>query len=93
MAFNLKLWANETEPRMTIRFGLMPHLRTRVVIERSWLDGHILYPGHRAGYQKMVCHGSHILLDEITRVQLQPLPCFHAARVMIRTAEYADVEP
>ncbi len=73
-AFELRLYAEEDAPRIIIRFGMMPEFRSAVALDLNWLDGHILFPGHRVGTQKIVCHGSRIRREEITRAELIRMP-------------------
>ena len=93
MAFNLLLYAAEEAPRMTIRFGLLPRFPARVVIDLNWLDGHVLFPGHRVGTLKVVCHGSRILREELTRAVLAPLPCAEPARFRLTDVLFTDEVP
>ena len=81
-AFELRAYAkDETEARVVIRFGLMPDFHAAVALDLTWLDGHILFPGHRVGMQKIVCHGSRIEPDEIHRTILVSMPSTGPVRV------------
>ncbi len=73
-AFELRLYAEEAAPRIIIRFGMMPEFPGAVALDLNWLDGHILFPGHRVGTQKIVCHGSRIRREEIKRAELIRMP-------------------
>ena len=73
-AFEFRFYAEEKEPRVIIRFGMLPHLRAVMVVDLNWLDGHCLFPGHRVGTQKVVCHGSRIRRDEIRRTEWVAMP-------------------
>ena len=90
MAFELRVWAEEQDPRVIIRFGVMPRYRTRVPLSMGWLDGHVLFPGHVAGELKVVCHGSRIAPEEIRRVELTSMPCFHEVRVRLEDWAWSD---
>ena len=90
-AFELRVYAEEENPRVTVRFGLMPHFRAAVALDLNWLDGHILFPGHRVGTQKVVCHGSRISRAEIRRAELTAMPCFEAVRVRIEGLALEDI--
>ena len=68
-AFEFRFYAEEKDPRVIIRFGMLPHLRAVMAVDLNWLDGHCLFPGHRVGTQKVVCHGSRIRQDEIRRTE------------------------
>ena len=73
-AFEARFYAEEEAPRVIIRFGLMPEMSAAVALDLRWLDGHILFPGHRAGTQKVVCHGSRIRRDETPLTRGCPVP-------------------
>lgn len=90
MAFELRVWAAEEEPRVIIRFGVMPRYRTRIPLNMGWLDGHVLFPGHIPGELKVVCHGSRIAPEEIRRVALVSMPCFHPVRVRLEECAWSD---
>ena len=90
MAFELRVWAAEETPRVIIRFGLMPRYRARIPLNMGWLDGHVLFPGHIPGELKVVCHGSRIAPEEIQRVALVGMPCFHEVRVRLEAADWSD---
>ncbi len=82
-AFELRLYAEEDAPRIIIRFGMMPEFRAAVALDMNWLDGHILFPGHRVGTQKIVCHGSRIRREEITRAELIRMPGISPLQVTV----------
>ena len=69
-AFEARFYAEEETPRVIIRFGLMPEMPAVFALDLNWLDGHVLFPGHRVGTQKVVCHGSRIDRKEIRRAEL-----------------------
>ena len=79
VALNLLLYGKESgdQPVMTVRFGILPQVETMVYFDREWLDGHVLFPESIPGELKIVCHGSRISPDEITRAELKTLPAFH----------------
>ncbi len=80
-AFELRLYGEEKAPRVIIRFGLMPLFRAQIALDLNWADGHILFPGHRPGCQKVVCHGSRIAREEIRRAEFVSMPCFEGVKV------------
>ena len=82
-AFELRVWGEEESPRVTVRFGLMPRFCAAVALDLNWLDGHILFPGHRVGTQKVVCHGSRVDRAEIRRAELRSMPCFEPVSVRV----------
>ena len=89
-SFELRLYAGEDAPRVIVRFGLMPHFRAAVALDMNWLDGHILFPGHRVGTQKVVCHGSRISRSEIKRAELVSMACYEPVRVRIEDLSLDD---
>ncbi len=89
LAFELRVWGEEDSPRVIIRFGLMPRYRTQIPLSMGWLDGHVLFPGHVPGELKVVCHGSRIAPEEIRRVELVSMPCFHPVRVRLERCEWS----
>ena len=89
-AFEARFYAAEEEPRVIIRFGMMPEMTADVALDLNWLDGHILFPGHRVGTQKVVCHGSRIAREEIQRAELVSMPSVWPVQVMIRNIRLED---
>ena len=90
MAFELRVWGDEPEARVIIRFGLMPRYDTPVTIDLNWLDGHILFPGHTPGELKVVCHGSRIAREDIRRAELVSVRAFHNVRVRLTDLALSD---
>ena len=89
-AFELRVYGRDGELRVLVRFGLMPRLRAAVALDLNWLDGHILFPGHRVGTQKVVCHGSRISRSEIGRAELAGMPCFDPVAVRVEDPAIED---
>ena len=89
-AFELRVFAEEEAPRVIIRFGLMPQLDAMMAIDLNWLDGHILFPGHRPGTQKVVCHGSRIDRADICRAALVAMPAAESVRVKLLSLSLDD---
>ena len=96
-AFEFRFYAEEEDPRVVIRFGILPHLRAVMAVDLNWLDGHCLFPGHRVGTQKVVCHGSRIRRDEIRRTEwvamASALPVHVRAEAMTLEDEPGPVLP
>ena len=89
-AFEARFYAEEAEPRVIIRFGMMPEMTANVAVDLKWLDGHVLFPGHRVGTQKVVCHGSRISREEIRRAELVSMPAAETLRVTLRNVRLED---
>jgi len=73
-AFEFRFYGKEEVPRVIIRFGMLPHLAAVMAVDLNWLDGHCLFPGHRVGTQKVVCHGSRIARNEIRKAEWVAMP-------------------
>ncbi|MBO7663028.1 MAG: beta-galactosidase, partial [Clostridia bacterium] len=82
-AFELRVFAEEEEPRVIVRFGINPGWQALMAVDLNWLDGHILFPGHRVGTQKVVCHGSRIDRKDIRKALLVSMPSFAPVRVRL----------
>lgn len=94
VAMNLLIYGKEEEKAvMTIRFGILPEVDTLICIDRKWLDGHVLFPEAVPGQLKIVCHGSRIEQEEITRVELVSLPSFHPVTVTVSKLQLTDEYP
>ncbi|MDD7740308.1 MAG: beta-galactosidase [Fusicatenibacter sp.] len=66
-----------SDPVFDVQFGILPGIRTPICIDRSWMDGHILFPEANEGQLKQVCHGRRVVPEEIDRIVLEALPAFH----------------
>ena len=92
MAFELRAYgAREENPRVIIRFGLMPQYRTNICLDLNWLDGHVLFPGHLPGELKVVCHGSRIERREIVRAEIVNVETYHDVKVRFENVELSDL--
>ena len=90
-AFEFRFYAEgDQPPRVVVRFGVMPRLRAVMALDLNWLDGHCLFPGHRVGTQKVVCHGSRIRREEIRRAEFVAMPSAWPVHVRLETMEPAD---
>ncbi|MBQ6382848.1 MAG: beta-galactosidase [Clostridia bacterium] len=90
-AFEARFYAEEEAPRVIIRFGLMPDMPAVFALDLNWLDGHVLFPGHRVGTQKVVCHGSRIERNEIRRAELVSMAAAESVRVRFSSVWLDDV--
>ena len=89
-AFEARFYAEDKSPRVIIRFGLLPRFEAAAALDLNWLDGHILFPGHRVGTQKVVCHGSRIAPEEIRRAELVSMPSGDALQVRFTSVSLED---
>lgn len=79
-AFHLFVYVKgENAPAFTVRFGLLPKVNVNVCIDLDWMDARRLFPEAVPGMLKIVCHGRRVKRDEIDRIVLSSLPCFHPA--------------
>lgn len=93
MAMQLLVYGREEKPAMTIRFGILPHSKTRVYMDMEWLKGNILFPEALPGGLKIVCHGKRIDKEQVTRIKLVGLPCFHDVEIMLSGLELTEDYP
>ncbi|MBQ9252548.1 MAG: beta-galactosidase [Clostridia bacterium] len=89
-AFEVRLYGAEEAPRVIIRFGMMPRWLAAVAIDLNWMDGHILFPGHRVGTQKIVIHGSRIQRQEIQRAELVSMTAASPVHIRLSQVCYED---
>ncbi len=83
----------EKAPAFTVRFGLLPNVRTTVALDLYWMDGGELFPEALPGMLKIVCHGRRVYRDEIERVVISSLPSFHDITVRISDIVLDDEYP
>ena len=89
-AFEVRLYGKEASPRVIVRFGLMPAWPAAVAIDLNWMDGHILFPGHRVGTQKVVIHGSRIQRADIRAAEFISMPSAAPLRVRLEQVDLDD---
>ena len=88
--FEVRLYGQGEAPQVIIRFGLMPFWPAAVAVDLNWMDGHILFPGHRVGTQKVVIHGSRIAREEIRAAEFVSMPSAAPVRIRLERAWYDD---
>ncbi|MGO4936079.1 hypothetical protein ACTQ54_00290 [Fundicoccus sp. Sow4_H7] len=92
--FQLAFYATEeNNPRMNIRFGLLPQITSSLVIDQKWLNGDDLFPPNTPGVLKLVCHGSRILLDEIDYIIFESYPAKKDILLKINEIKTVDSLP
>lgn len=77
----------------TIRFGVLPDLRTLICIDRNWMDAHVLFPETNPGQLKVVCHGGRVDLSEVGRITFETAPCFEDVELIVSDIELTDQRP
>lgn len=94
VAMNLLLFTDDSDkPAMTIRFGVLPRVRTTVAIDREWLKNEELYPVGTLGSLKYVCHGHRIDPQKVTLAVLAPLPVDRPITLGIYSLSTSNVIP
>lgn len=96
LAMTLTVYVHgEDAPAFTVRFGLLPLVKTPIVIDLNWMDARELFPEAPRGALKMVCHGRRVLRQEIEKIVLSTMPCFHPVKCWISdlalTEEYPKI--
>ncbi len=85
----------ESAPAFTVRFGLLPKVKIPIVLDLEWMDANELFPEAPRGALKMVCHGKRVARQEIEKIVLSTMPCFHQVKCLISdlslTEEYPDI--
>ncbi len=88
--------AETDKSAFTVRFGILPKVRTAVCIDRNWMNAHILFPEPNPGELKLVCHGRRVEQEEIERITLEMPQAVAEATLkfsnMILTEEYPTLE-
>lgn len=94
MALNLLIYTTgEKDPAMTIRFGILPEVRSTMVIDKAWFRGDVLFPDAPVGGLKVVCHGHAVALADITRMELAPLPTAAVTTLHVTNLRYTNDYP
>lgn len=92
--FMLRFYAEgETEERLVYRFGLLPHVKTRVRFDLDYMDAHSIYTTRTPGMLKLVCHGHRIDMDECVKIELGIEDVFHDVKVELSNFYMDDKEP
>lgn len=90
LAMQFLVYGQEEKPVMTIRFGILPHSVTSICMDMEWLSGKVLFPESLPGGLKIVCHGRRIDREQVRRVELVSLPCFHDVKISLSKPELTD---
>lgn len=90
---NLLVYSNQEKSEkeiFSIRFGILPQIRTSICIDLHWMDAHILFPEHEKGQLKIVCHGRRVDRAEIKKILFQTLPSYHDIRLFLSPISLSD---
>lgn len=83
----------QEKERITIRFGLLPEVRTLVCFDMDLLDAGTIYTTRTPGRLKLVVHGNRTRLSEVERVELGMEDCFEDVKVLFEDFRLSDEEP
>ena len=99
LAFQLQVYSSR-EPGdyvFDMQTGVLPDIRTQVVIDLEWLEGKLLFPEAAPGQLKITCHGRRVGRDEISRIELRMLERYEDTCVwmspLLLTDEYPERIP
>lgn len=96
MAFQLLVYCKKEgaeKPAFTIRFGVLGNVRAKICLDLNWMNAHILFPEASIGQQKVVCHGRRVEKEEISRVELAGMSCFHEITVALDKMKLIEEYP
>jgi len=79
--------------RLSIRFGLLPRVKTKVCFDLQWLDNGSIFTNRTPGTLKLVIHGLRTDIREVDRVELGIEEVFHSVRVRFEEFCLTDEKP
>lgn len=79
--------------RITIRFGLLPHVKTLVCFDMDLLDAGTIYTTKTPGRLKLVVHGNRTRLSDVERVELGMEDCLEDVHVVFEDFVLSNKEP
>lgn len=83
----------EEKERICMRFGLLPHFKTRVCFELELLDNRTIYTNRTPGILKLVVHGKRTDIKEVDRFEMGMEDCFHDVTVRFENFYLSDEKP
>ena len=90
-AMSLRFYrAEEEKERIFMRFGLLPHLKTRICFDLALLDNRTIYTNRTPGALKLVVHGQRTAPEEVARVELGMKDCFHDVTIRMENFFLSD---
>ena len=81
------------EERLSIRFGLLPHLKTQVCFDLNWLDNGSIFTNRTPGTLKLVIHGQRTSIEDVDRFELGVEKTFHDVHVRFDNFYLTDEKP
>lgn len=83
----------EQEPRIGMRFGLLPHLATRICLDLDLLDNRTIFTNRTPGTLKLVVHGQRVRREEVACFELGMEDAFHDVKVRFSGFYTTDEAP
>ena len=84
---------NAQAERISIRFGLLPHLKTQVCFDLNWLDNSSIFTNRTPGTLKLVIHGLRTDIQDVERVDMGIEETFHDVRMTLDNFYLTDEFP
>jgi len=84
---------DDREEHMSVRFGLLPGLKTLVCFDLNWLDNGSIFTNRTPGTLKLVIHGLRTDIQDVERVELGIEETFHDVRVRLEGFHLTDQRP
>lgn len=84
---------HETKERITMRFGLLPKVKTLVCFDLAFLDAHSIYTNRTPGLLKLVVHGNRTDLKDVTRIELGIEDTFHDVTILLEDFQTSEKRP
>lgn len=84
---------NENKERITMRFGLLPHLKTMICFDLDLLDARTIYTNRTPGLLKLVVHGNRTALKDVERIELGIEKSFHDIAIRFENFYLSDEKP
>ena len=92
MAFRCYV-AGAEEPRLGMRFGLLPRFKTRICLDLDLLDNRTIFTNRTPGTLKLVVHGQRTERSDVVRFELGMEKTFHDVQVRLEQFHLTDEFP
>lgn len=92
MAFRCYVEGAE-EPRLGMRFGLLPRFKTRICLDLDLLDNRTIFTNRTPGTLKLVVHGQRTERSDVVRFELGMEKTFHDVKVRLEQFHLTDEFP
>lgn len=84
---------DEKTERITMRFGILPKVKTLVCFDLELLDAHSIYTNRTPGLLKLVVHGNRTDLKDVARIELGIEETFHDVSVRLENFYTSEKKP